>query len=152
MTHLIVKENSMKSYMAKNEDADQKWFIIDAEGKTVGRLATKVATLLRGKGKPDFTPHADNGDFVVVINADKVNFTGNKWSQKTYYWHTGYPGGIKSITADKLMEKEPEEVLRKAVWGMLPKSKWQKTLINRLKVYVGDSHPHLAQQPEVLEV
>lgn len=142
----------MKSYMAKNEEADQKWFIIDAEGKTVGRLATKVATLLRGKGKPDFTPHADNGDFVVVINADKVNFTGNKWSQKTYYWHTQFPGGIKSITADKLKEKEPEEILRKAVWGMLPKSKWQKTLIGRLKVYAGDSHPHLAQQPQALEV
>lgn len=152
MTHLIVKENSMKSYMAKNEEADQKWFIIDAEGKTVGRLATKVATLLRGKGKPHFTPHADIGDFVVVINADKVNFTGNKWSQKTYYWHTSYPGGIKSITADKLKEKVPEEILRKAVWGMLPKSKWQKTLINRLKVYAGESHPHLAQQPEALEV
>jgi len=152
MTHLIGKGKSMKSYMAKNEEADQKWFIIDAEGKTVGRLATKVATLLRGKGKPDFTPHADNGDFVVVINADKVSFTGNKWSQKKYYWHTSYPGGIKSITADKLMEKEPEEILRKAVWGMLPKSKWQKTLINRLKVYVGESHPHLAQQPETLEV
>jgi len=142
----------MKSYMAKNEEADQKWFIIDAEGKTVGRLATKVATLLRGKGKPQFTPHADIGDFVVVINADKVKFTGNKWSQKTYYWHTQFPGGIKSITAEKLKEKEPEEILRKAVWGMLPKSKWQKTLIGRLKVYAGDSHPHLAQQPEALEV
>ena len=142
----------MKSYMAKNEEADKKWFIIDADGKTVGRLATTVATLLRGKGKADFTPHADNGDFVVVINADKVNFTGNKWNQKTYYWHTQYPGGIKSITAEKLKEKEPEEILRKAVWGMLPKSKWQKTLIGRLKVYAGDTHPHLAQQPEALEV
>ena len=152
MTHLIVQKNSMKSYMAKNAEVDQKWLIIDARDKNVGRLATKVATLLRGKGKPQFTPHADIGDFVVVINADKVNFTGKKWSQKTYYWHTSYPGGIRSITAKKLKEKEPEEILRKAVWGMLPKNKWQKTLINRLKVYSGDSHPHLAQQPEVLEV
>ena len=142
----------MKSYIAKSEEQNKKWFVIDAEGKNVGRLATQVATLLRGKGKVDFTPHADNGDFVVVINVDKVNFTGKKWTQKTYYWHSKYPGGLKSITADKLMEKEPEEVLRKAVWGMLPKNKWQKKLITRLKLYTGGDHPHGAQQPEVLEV
>ena len=142
----------MKSYMAKNEDVQKKWYVVDAEGKTLGRLATKVATVLRGKDKPQFTPHSDTGDFVVVINADKVHLTGKKLAQKTYYWHTSYPGGIKSITADKLMEKEPGEVVRKAVWGMLPKNKWQKRLIKRLKVYAGDTHPHSAQLPEVLEV
>lgn len=142
----------MKSYMAKNEENEQKWYLVDAQGQTVGRIATKIATILRGKGKPSFTPHADNGDFVVVVNADKVRFSGRKLTQKTYYWHTGYPGGIKSITADKLLEKDPGEVLRKAVWGMLPKNKWQKKLIQRLKVYNTNDHPHLAQQPETLEV
>lgn len=142
----------MKSYMAKNEELPKKWYLIDAEGKTVGRLATRVATILRGKNKPQYTPHSDTGDFIIVINADKVNLTGKKWSQKTYYWHTPYPGGLKSITADKLLEKQPDEILKKAVWGMLPKNKWQKKFIARLKVYAGDSHPHKAQQPEVLEV
>ena len=142
----------MKSYMAKNEENEQKWYLVDAQGHTVGRIATKIATILRGKGKPSFTPHADNGDFVVVVNADKVRFSGRKLTQKTYYWHTGYPGGIKSITADKLLEKDPGEVLKKAVWGMLPKNKWQKKLIQRLKVYNTNDHPHLAQQPETLEV
>ena len=138
--------------MAKNDDFQKKWYIVNAEGKTLGRLATRVATVLRGKDKPQFTPHSDIGDFVIIINADKVNLTGKKLTQKTYYWHTGYPGGIKSITADKLMAKEPGEVVRKAVWGMLPKNRWQKRLIKRLKVYSGDTHPHLAQEPEVLEV
>lgn len=142
----------MKSYVAKNSEIEQKWFVIDAEGKTVGRLATQVANLLRGKGKPVFTPHCDNGDFVVVVNADKVNLTGKKWTQKTYYWHTPYIGGLKSITAAKLKEKNPGEVVKKAVWGMLPKNKWQKKLIGRLKVYSGNSHPHSAQQPIKLEV
>ncbi|MEE9252067.1 MAG: 50S ribosomal protein L13 [Thermodesulfobacteriota bacterium] len=142
----------MKSFMAKSEDFAQKWYLIDANGKTVGRLATKIANILRGKGKPQFTPHADIGDCVVVVNAEKVHFTGDKWNQKTYYWHTGYPGGIKSITAGKLLERNPEEILRKAVWGMLPKNKWQKRLIKRVKIYSGESHPHEAQMPEVLEV
>ncbi|MCH8029804.1 MAG: 50S ribosomal protein L13 [Candidatus Dadabacteria bacterium] len=142
----------MKSFMARSEDFAQKWYLIDANGKTVGRLATKIANLLRGKGKPQFTPHADIGDCVVVVNAEKVHFTGDKWNQKTYYWHTGYPGGIKSITAGKLLERNPEEILRKAVWGMLPKNKWQKRLIKRVKIYSGESHPHKAQMPEVLEV
>ena len=142
----------MKSYIAKNNEVEQKWFVINAEGKTVGRLATQVATLLRGKGKPQYTPHSDNGDFVIVINADKVNFTGKKWTQKTYYWHTPYIGGLKSINAEKLKEKDAGEIVRKAVWGMLPKNKWQKRLIQRLKVYAGSSHPHSAQQPTTLEV
>ncbi|GBD39532.1 50S ribosomal protein L13 [bacterium HR37] len=142
----------MKTYVAKSEDIEKKWYLIDAKGKTVGRLATKIARLLRGKDKPQFTPHADIGDFVIVINADKVRFTGKKWSQKTYYWHTPYPGGLKSITAGELLKKNPEEIIRKAVWGMLPKTKWQKKLIKRLKVYSGDNHPHHAQKPEPLEV
>ena len=138
--------------MAKNEEMQKKWYLIDAKGKTVGRIATKIATILRGKGKPYFTPHADNGDFVIVVNVDGVKFTGKKFDNKTYYWHTGYPGGLKSITANKLYEKAPDEILRKAVWGMLPKNKWQKKLIKRLKLYSGDKHSHSAQKPEVLEV
>ncbi len=142
----------MSSYMARSEDFEKKWYIIDGEGKTVGRLSTKIARLLRGKEKPQFTPHADIGDFVIVVNADKVKFTGKKWEQKKYYWHTGYPGGIKSITANDLAKKKPEEILRKAVWGMLPKNKMQDKLISRLKLYTGTEHPHVSQQPENLEV
>lgn len=142
----------MKSYMVKKGEIEQKWYVIDARDKTVGRLATKVARLLRGKDKPQFTPHADIGDFVIVVNADKVRFTGRKWSQKTYYRYTSYPGGLRSVTAGELREKEPEEILKKAVWGMLPKTKWQDTLIGRLKIYSGQDHPHTAQQPEILEV
>ncbi len=142
----------MSSYMARSEDFEKKWYIIDGEGKTVGRLSTKIAMILRGKDKPQFTPHADIGDFVIVVNADKVKFTGKKWEQKKYYWHTGYPGGIKSITADDLMKKKPGEIIRKAVWGMLPKNKMQDKLISRLKVYAGNDHPHVSQQPENLEV
>jgi large subunit ribosomal protein L13 len=145
-------KGEMKSYMVRSEDIEKKWYLVDANGKTVGRLATKIATILRGKGKPQFTPHADIGDFVVVVNADKVNFTGKKWTQKTYYWHTPYPGGLKSITAEKLFKQNPEEILKKAVWGMLPKNKWQKDLITRVKIYSGGEHPHKAQNPESLEV
>jgi len=142
----------MKTYMARSEDIEKKWYLIDGEGKTVGRVATKIANLLRGKEKPQFTPHADTGDFVIVVNADKLKFTGKKWDQKTYYWHTGYPGGIKSISAESLAKKHPEDILKKAVWGMLPKNKWQKKLITRLKIYAGNEHPHAPQQPENLEV
>jgi large subunit ribosomal protein L13 len=138
----------MKTYMARDVDIKKKWHIVDAEGKTVGRLATKVAMTLMGKDKPQFTPHADSGDFVI----EKVNFTGKKWNQKTYYRHTGYPGGLKSITAENLLKVKPEEIIRKAVWGMLPKNKWQDRLIKRLKIYTGNDHPHKAQEPELLEV
>ena len=138
--------------MVRSEDIEKRWYLIDANGKTVGRIATKIASILRGKSKPQFTPHADIGDFVVVINADKVNFTGKKWAQKTYYWHTPYPGGLKSITAEKLFKENPEEILKKAVWGMLPKNTWQKDLITRVKIYSGGEHPHQAQNPELLEV
>ena len=142
----------MKTYMARSEDFDKKWYLIDGEGKTVGRLSSKIARILRGKEKPQFTPHADIGDFVIVVNADKLKFTGKKWENKRYYWHTGHPGGIKSIAANDLAEKKPEEILKKAVWGMLPKNRWQKKLITRLKIYTGNDHPHSPQQPESLEV
>jgi large subunit ribosomal protein L13 len=142
----------MKTYMARDVDIKKKWHIVDADGKTVGRLATKVAMTLMGKDKPQFTAHADSGDFVIVVNAEKVNFTGKKWNQKTYYRHSGYPGGLKSITAENLLKTKPEEIIRKAVWGMLPKNKWQDRLIKRLKIYTGNDHPHKAQEPEVLEV
>ena len=142
----------MKTYMARSEDFVKKWYLIDGEGKTVGRLATRIATILRGKDKPQFTPHADIGDFVIVVNAEKLKFTGDKWNQKTYYRHTHYPGVIKSITAGDLLKTKPHEIIEKAVWGMLPKNKWQKKLIARLKVYAGSEHPHAPQQPETLEV
>ena len=142
----------MKSYMARSEDYEKKWYLINAQGKNLGRLATKISTILRGKGKPQFTPHADIGDFVVVINADKVELTGKKLKDKVYYWHSHYPGGLKSINAEGLLNTKPKEVLRKAVWGMLPKNKWQKKLITRLKLYIGEEHPHSAQKPEALEV
>jgi len=142
----------MKTYMAKSEGVEKKWFLIDGEGKTVGRVSTKIAGLLRGKEKPEFTPHADIGDFVIVINADKMKFTGKKWEDKRYYWHTGHPGGIKSIPAGDLSSRKPGEILKKAVWGMLPKNKWQKKLITRVKIYTGNEHPHSPQKPETLEV
>jgi large subunit ribosomal protein L13 len=142
----------MKTYMARSEDVEKRWYLIDGEGKTVGRLSSKIARILRGKEKPQFTPHADIGDFVIVVNADKLKFTGKKWEKKRYYWHTGHPGGIKSIAADDLYVNKPEEVLKKAVWGMLPKNRWQKKLITRLKVYTGKEHPHAPQKPETLEV
>ena len=138
--------------MARTEDFEKKWYLIDGEGKTVGRLATTIANILRGKNKPQYTPHADIGDFVIVVNADKLHFTGDKWNQKTYYRHTNHPGGIKEIKASDLLATKPNEIIKKAVWGMLPKNKWQPKLLTRLKVYAGTEHPHAPQQPETLEV
>ncbi len=138
--------------MARTQDFEKKWYLIDGEGKTVGRIATKIANILRGKNKPQYTPHADIGDFVIVVNAEKLHFTGDKWNQKTYYRHTNHPGGIKSITAGDLLKTKPQEIIKKAVWGMLPKNTWQPKLLNRLKVYAGTEHPHAPQQPETLEV
>jgi len=138
--------------MARTQDFEKKWYLIDGEGKTVGRIATKIANILRGKNKPQYTPHADIGDFVIVVNADKLHFTGDKWNQKTYYRHTNHPGGIKSITAGDLLKTKPQEIIKKAVWGMLPKNTWQPKLLTRLKVYAGTEHPHAPQQPETLEV
>ena len=134
--------------MAKKGSVEQKWHLVDASGRTLGRLATRVAMLLRGKHKPIFTPHVDAGDFVVVVNADKVSLTGKKWKEKLYIHHSGYPGGLKSISAEKMFQKKPERLVTMAVQGMLPKTKLGKKLIKKLKVYSGDAHPHQAQQPE----
>lgn len=136
--------------MAKKREIQRKWHLIDANGKTLGRLASRVATLLRGKHKPTFTPHVDTGDFVVVVNAGKVALTGKKWKEKLYIHHSGYPGGLKSISAEKLKEKKPRRLITMAVQGMLPKNKLGRKLLKKLKVYDGEAHPHQAQQPEVL--
>ncbi len=140
----------MKTFSAKKEDVEPKWYIVDANGEVLGRLASKVATILRGKHKPTFTPHVDTGDFVVIINAEKVRLTGNKMKDKTYYHHTGFPGGIRSITAEKLLKKNPTEVLKKAIKGMLPKNSLGRQIFKKAKIYVSTDHPHAAQQPEAL--
>jgi len=142
----------MKTFVATPANRQRDWYIVDAEGKTLGRLATQIATILRGKNKPDFTPHIDTGDFVVVINAEKVHVTGNKREQKTYWRHSGYPGGIRSRTLNEMLERQPEEVLRKAVKGMLPRNKLGRAQLTKLKVYAGTEHPHAAQQPKELEI
>jgi large subunit ribosomal protein L13 len=138
--------------MAKEEEVQKKWYVVDAKDKVLGRLASQIATRLRGKHKPIFTPHADTGDFIVVINAEKVVLTGKKWGNKVYYRHSGYTGGLKQITAKKLLEKKPEEVLRFAVRGMLPKNSLGRRQLKKLKIYAGPKHEHQAQQPEELEI
>ena len=144
---------AMKTYSAKPSDVDRKWFLIDAEDLVLGRLAVIVADRLRGKHKPMFTPNIDCGDNVVIINADKVHLTGNKRADKVYYWHTGYPGGIRSLTAEAILDGDhPERVIRKAVERMLPKTKMGRKQIGKLKVYTGPDHPHEAQSPEILDV
>jgi len=140
------------TYSAKNTDNQGRWCLVDAENAILGRLASTVAARLRGKHNPLFTPHADTGDWIIVINADKVALTGRKWDQKNYYRHSGYIGGLKTITAKKLMEKKPEDLIRFAVKGMLPKNRLGRKLFKKLKVYSGDHHPHEAQQPEILEI
>lgn len=142
----------MKTYMPGEDTLVRKWYVVDAEGKTFGRLASRVATILRGKHKPEFTPHADMGDYVVVVNADKLVFTGNKLDQKVYYRHTGHPGGLKETTYRTLMETRPEFALEHAIKGMLPKNSLGRQMIKKLKVYAGPNHNHQAQQPETLEV
>jgi large subunit ribosomal protein L13 len=144
---------TMKTYSAKPGDIERKWFVIDAEGVVLGRLAAIIATRLRGKHKPMYTAHMDCGDHIVVINAEKVQLTGKKLADKTYYRHTGYPGGIKSTTAGKILEgKYPERVVEKAVQRMIPKGPLGRQVLTKLKVYAGADHPHEAQQPEVLDV
>ena len=138
------------TYSAKQSDIEGKWFVVDAEGAVLGRLASSIAARLRGKHNPLFTPHVDSGDWIVVVNADKIVLTGKKWDQKKYYRHSGYIGGLKTITAQKLLEKRPEDLIRFAVKGMLPKNRLGRRLLKKLKVYAGDEHPHEAQQPEVL--
>lgn len=140
------------TYSAKDTDNQGRWCLVDAENAVLGRLASTVAARLRGKHNPLFTPHADTGDWIIVINADKVALTGRKWDQKNYYRHSGYIGGLKTITAKKLMEKRPEDLIRFAVKGMLPKNRLGRKLFKKLKVYSGDHHPHEAQQPEILEI
>lgn len=142
----------MKSFLPKAGEIERKWYLVDAEGETLGRMASRIAMLLRGKHKPIYYPAVDTGDFVVVINADKVRLTGNKLKQKFMYRHSGYPGGLKAIRYDLLMEKKPEQVIYNAVKGMLPKNKLQDKMLKRLKVFAGEKHPHEAQKPEVIKV
>ncbi|MBE6025472.1 MAG: 50S ribosomal protein L13 [Firmicutes bacterium] len=142
----------MKSFIAKPAEVERKWYVVDADGKTLGRLASEVASVLRGKNKPTFTPHVDCGDYVIVINAEKVAVTGKKRAEKIYKKHTGYPGGLREITFDKLQQKKPEEIIRHAVKGMLPDGKLGRQMFKKLKVYAGAEHPHTAQKPETLEI
>jgi large subunit ribosomal protein L13 len=137
----------MKTYSAKTGEVSRDWYLVDADGKTLGRLATQIADRLRGKGKPQFTPHIDTGDFVVVVNAEKIAVTGKKLEDKRYYRHSGYPGGLKVRTLREQLERRPNEVLRKAVWGMLPHTKLGRRQITKLKIYTGPEHPHTAQEP-----
>ena len=142
----------MKTFTAKNETVQRDWYIVDAAGQTLGRLATEIASRLRGKHKPEYTPHVDTGDYIVVINAEKVRVTGNKTSDKIYYSHTGFPGGIKEISFEKLIAKAPERVLEAAVKGMLPRNPLGRDMYRKLKVYAGTNHPHAAQQPQELKI
>jgi large subunit ribosomal protein L13 len=142
----------MKTFMEKNETIVRKWFVVDAENKTLGRLATEVASVLKGKHKPTYTPHVDSGDYVIVINAEKIELTGKKWQQKLYYKHSGYNGGLTSRTARETMDKFPTRMVEKAVVGMLPHSKLGRDMALKLFVYAGPEHKHSAQQPEKLEV
>lgn len=142
----------MKTISAKPETVRHDWYIIDASDKTLGRMAVEIAHRLRGKHKPEYTPHVDTGDYIVVINAEKVRVTGNKARDKMYHHHTGYPGGIKSMSFEKLIEKAPERVIQSAVKGMLPKGPLGRAMFKKMKVYAGNSHPHTAQQPQELSL
>ena len=142
----------MKSYMARPLEVERKWHVVDAEGQTLGRLATEIATILRGKNKPQYTPHVDTGDFVVVVNAEKVVVTGRKAEQKVYRRHSGYPGGLKETSYERMMERRPTEILRRAVKGMMPKNRLARQQLRKLKIYAGPEHPHAAQNPQPYEV
>lgn len=142
----------MKSFIAKEHEVDRKWYVIDAEDMVLGRLSSEVAKVLRGKHKPIYTPHVDTGDYVIVVNASKIKLTGNKLSQKEYRYHTGYPGGLKSVPYSQLMAEQPEKAVMLAVKGMLPKNKLGRKMLKKLKVYAGSEHNHEAQQPEVYEI
>lgn len=142
----------MKTYSAKPADVQRDWYVVDASGKTLGRLASEVAYRLRGKHKPEYTPHVDTGDYIVVVNAEKIAVTGNKASDKMYHHHTGYIGNMKSISFEKLIDKAPERVIEKAVKGMLPKNRLGRAMIKKLKVYAGGEHRHAAQQPQSLDI
>ncbi len=142
----------MKTYVAKPTDRERNWLVVDANGQTLGRLSTQIADALRGKRKPTYTPHIDTGDFVVVINAEKISVTGNKLTDKRYYRHSGYPGGLKSRTLAEQLDRQPEEVLRHAVKGMLPRNRLARKQLTKLKIYAGPEHPHQAQQPVPMEI
>ncbi|MDD3613791.1 MAG: 50S ribosomal protein L13 [Caldicoprobacterales bacterium] len=142
----------MKTYMANAETVERKWYVVDAKGKTLGRLSSEIAKILRGKHKPTYTPHVDTGDFVIVINAELIEVTGNKGEQKLYRHHSGYPGGLKERTYNELMEKAPTKIIYTAVKGMMPKGPLGRKMLKKLKVYAGPSHNHEAQQPELLEI
>jgi len=142
----------MKTYQAKKEELDYQWYLVNAEGKILGRLASKLAHLLKGKNKPTYTPHLDTGDFIIVVNSEKVVLTGKKMKDKIYYRHTGYPGGIKEMSAEKLLAKKPTEMIRMAVKGMLPKNSLGRQMLRKLKLYAGPKHPHEAQKPVLLEL
>ena len=142
----------MKTYVATPADRERNWLVVDAAGKTLGRLATQVADQLRGKRKPEYTPHVDVGDFVIVINAEKIAVTGNKLADKRYYRHSGYPGGLRSRTLGDMLERRPEDVIRRAVRGMMPRNRLARKQLTKLKVYAGPDHPHAAQKPQPLEI
>jgi len=142
----------MKTFSAKTEEVERDWYVVDAEGKALGRLATEIALRLRGKHKPEFTPHVDTGDYIVVINAEKIGVTGNKEKDKMYYHHTGYIGNLKSVSLGKLRETYPERIIQSAVKGMLPKNTLGRNMFKKMKVFVGAEHTHQAQQPKVLEI
>lgn len=142
----------MKTFSAKSEEVQHGWFLVDAKGKILGRLATEIARRLRGKHKAEYTPHVDTGDFIVVVNADEIRVTGRKTTDKVYYRHSGYPGGLKTETFEKLQARRPERILELAIKGMLPKNSLGRAMFRKLKVYVGSVHPHSAQQPEILEI
>jgi large subunit ribosomal protein L13 len=144
--------HAMKTYVATPVDRERNWLIVDASGRTLGRLATQIADALRGKRKPTYTPHVDTGDFVIVVNAEKIAVTGNKRNDKRYYRHSGYPGGLKSRTLNDMLERRPEEVIRLAVKGMLPRNRLARKQLTKLKVYAGPEHPHVAQQPQPMEI
>src|SRR3989454_8559856 len=142
----------MRTWNAKNEEVERRWYVVDAEGETLGRLAVRIADTLRGKRKPEYTPHVDTGDFVVVVNAEKITVTGAKLQQKRYYRHSGYPGGLRSRTLGEQLERRPTEVIRKAVKGILPRNRLARQQLRKLKVYAGAEHPHEAQKPQQMEV
>ncbi|MGD8829503.1 MAG: 50S ribosomal protein L13 [Pseudomonadales bacterium] len=142
----------MKTVSTRPQDVDRTWYVVDAQDKTLGRLATEVASRLRGKHKPEYTPHVDTGDYIVVVNADKVRVTGNKFNDKMYYRHSGYPGGIKQMNFKDMQARHPERVIETAVKGMLPKNPLGRAMFKKLKVYAGAEHPHAAQQPQPLEI
>jgi large subunit ribosomal protein L13 len=146
------RPDAMKTYVAKPTDRERNWLVVDATGLTLGRLATRIADALRGKGKPEYTPHIDTGDFVVVVNAEKITVTGNKRDDKKYYRHSGYPGGLKVRTFQEMQDRRPEEIIRLAVKGMMPRNRLARKQLTKLKIYAGPEHPHQAQKPQPMEI